>query len=221
VDWLDNDPSPLDTSAGLRGRPSTVPSALFNPRTRAGRTALQLRDGIEFEDWCRMGEQVGELVDASAWWIGDWLVYGRRTFPDRYRSAIAATGFGYQTLRNYASIAARIPVYRRRDNLSFGHHAEVAALDEEDQEMWLLRCSVQGWSRNELRAALRDERNPSSPVTVQAVPIELEVGSVRHSRWCAAATADGRPLTDWIACVVDDAAESALRRKEHSLELAS
>jgi hypothetical protein len=221
VDWLDDKIAPGEAAEGSRGRRSTAPSALFNSRTKAGRTALQLRAGIEFDDWCRIGEQVGELVDASAWWIGDWLVYGRQTFPGRYRSAIEATGFGYQTLRNYASVAARIPVYRRRDNLSFGHHAEVAALDEDDQEMWLLRCSVQGWSRNELRAALRDERETSLPVTAQAVPIELEVGSVRHSRWCAAATADGRPLTEWIACVLDDAAESALRRKERSLELAS
>ena len=39
----------------------------------------------------------------------------------------------YQTLRNYAWVARRFAMSRRRDTLSFGHHAEVPALPEPEQ----------------------------------------------------------------------------------------
>jgi hypothetical protein len=43
---------------------------------------------------------------------------------------IVATGLDYQTLRNYAAVARRFELSRRRDNLSFHHHAELCALSE-------------------------------------------------------------------------------------------
>src|SRR5262245_21317894 len=90
------------------------PDALLSPRSRAIRTGLKIKDGLDFEEWQRLGARVSALADGSAWWIGDWLVYGQRAFPNRYKTAIAATGFGYQTLRNYAWVSVQIPVYRRR-----------------------------------------------------------------------------------------------------------
>ena len=189
-----------------RGRPD----ALLSPRSRAVRTALKIKEGIEFEEWRRLGAQVASLADASAWWIGDWLVYGQRAFPDRYKVATAETGFSYQTLRNYAWVAAQIPVYRRRDTLSFGHHAEVAALLPEEQEMWLLRAHERRWTRNELRRHLRSAGNREFAPT--PISIALQVEDDRHERWQAAAYAFGRPLAAWITDVLDDAAEAALRQ---------
>jgi hypothetical protein len=200
------EPAAADTlavsGAFRRGRPD----ALFTPRSRAARTGLQLRDGIGFESWCRIGRQVGALADASAWWIGDWLIYGQKAYPDRYRSAIDATGFSYQTLRNYAWVAAQFPVYRRRDRLSFGHHAELASLPQEEQEQWLVRALTHGWSRNELRSRLRGR----SPGETLPVAIALQVEESRHERWRAAAIAHRRPLTEWITEVLDAAAAAAL-----------
>ena len=184
------------------------PDALLSPRSRAVRTGLKIKEGLPFDEWCRLGAQVGALADASAWWIGDWLVYGQRAFPGRYRKAIEVTGFGYQTLRNYAWVASQIPVYRRRDSLSFGHHAEVAALPVEDQEMWLMRALRGSWSRNELRSRLRAwGRGELAPTPVS---IALQVEDDRHERWQAAAYADGRPLSAWITEVLDQAAARAL-----------
>jgi hypothetical protein len=42
-----------------------------------------------------------------------------------------------QNRLNYAWVARRFAMSRRRDTLSFGHHAEVAALPEPEQDFWL------------------------------------------------------------------------------------
>jgi hypothetical protein len=38
---------------------------------------------------------------------------------------------------NYAWVARRFELSRRRDTLTFGHHAELAALREPEQGSWL------------------------------------------------------------------------------------
>ena len=91
---------------------------------RATRTALHLGPSLSFGDWQQLGRRVGAVADSSAWWIGDWLLFGERSYGRRYRGAIEATGLDYQTLRNYAWVASRFSVSRRRDDLTFGHHAE-------------------------------------------------------------------------------------------------
>ncbi len=53
-------------------------------------------------------------------------MFGERRFGTRYRSAIEATDLDYQTLRNYAWVARNVDAGRRREELSFQHHAEVA-----------------------------------------------------------------------------------------------
>ena len=83
-------------------------------------------------------------------------------YEGRYREAVERTGLDYQTLRNYARIARRFEVSRRRETLSFGHHAELASLSEPEQDFWLRKAEQFSWStsrlRREVRASLR-ERN--------------------------------------------------------------
>jgi hypothetical protein len=189
-----------------RGRPD----ALLARRVRATRTGLRLTEGLPYDVWERIGLQVGVLVDSSAWWIGDWLLYGQRTYGDRYETAAAATGFSYQTLRNYAWVASRFPMSRRRDSLSFGHHAEIAALVEEEQEAWLRRAALRRWSRNELRRNVREARDGGSSLPGGPVSIALRVEDPRYERWQAAADAEGRVLLEWMTATLDEAARSAL-----------
>ena len=70
----------------------------------------------------------------AAWCLGDWLVFGEQAYAGRYRQAIERTSLDYQTLGNYAWVAKRFSLSRRRDELSFGHHSEVAALPEPEQD---------------------------------------------------------------------------------------
>lgn len=126
------------------------------------RTGLQLARQLPFDSWLRIGRQLSAVSNASSWCLGDWLAYGETAYSGRYRDAVEQTSLDYQTLRNYAWVAKSFPLSRRRDSLSFGHHAEVAALPEHEQDFWLRKAQELGWSRNrlrrELRASLREQK---------------------------------------------------------------
>jgi len=175
---------------------------------RVASSGLHLREDMSYDAWLTVGRRISGIERASAWCLGDWLVYGQRAYGERYKHALEATGFEYQTLRNYAWVARRFVMSRRRDALSFQHHAEVASLPEPEQDLWLLRAEKRRWSRNELRrqltAAPRSGGQASPPVTVR-----LQVEQGRQERWQLAATASGASLPDWLGSLADAAAGGA------------
>src|SRR3954463_15876581 len=158
---------------------------------------LQLEDDLTFENWLGIGRRLSRITNASPWWLGDWLIYGRRAYGERYKAALDVTDLDYQTLRNYAWVARKFPVSRRRDSLSFQHHAEVAALPEPEQDLWLRRADGAQWSKSELRRRIGAERgrakNPAAPVTVR-----FEAAPDRVRRWELAAEQAGLELAEWI-----------------------
>ncbi|HXT90009.1 MAG TPA: LmbU family transcriptional regulator, partial [Trebonia sp.] len=123
-------------------RRSAVDYGLDPIRPQLGNSVIPRSSGlifthkVTFQTWELIGEQLFSLADSTTWWIADWLAYGETSFHDRYRDAIRWTSLKYQTLRNYAWIARRFDMSRRHDKLSFGHHAEVAALDQPEQDYW-------------------------------------------------------------------------------------
>jgi hypothetical protein len=174
-------------------------------------SGLQIVRGVEFDAWLVMGRRLTSISNACAWYLGDWLVYGERAFPTRYKTAMAATSLDYQTLRNYAWVARRFPLSRRRDSLSFQHHAEVAPLPDADQDLWLLRAERSRWSRNELRRQLSGSRRLSGPPAPEPpVKVSVEVTRTQEQRWRKAASTAHVTLTEWIASAVDAAADAAL-----------
>jgi hypothetical protein len=125
---------------------------------RLRRSGITFSGRLSLERWEELGQRLLALGDSVSWWIADWLVYGEDRFKDRYEEATRRTGLSYQTLRNYAWVARRFDLSRRRDTLSFGHHAEVAALGVVEQEYWLRRAQEFGWTRNRLRAEVRSSQ---------------------------------------------------------------
>lgn len=141
------------------GVPSRFPSR-FADHITAGvaiplSTGLRLDSGIPFDNWLGIGQGLAEAVSSSAWCLGDWLIYGETRFTGRYRSAVEQTSLDYKTLRNYAWVARKFAHARRRAGLSFEHHAAVASLPEPEQDYWLRKAELFGWSRNDLRREVR------------------------------------------------------------------
>ncbi|SDI16710.1 hypothetical protein SAMN05421505_13653 [Sinosporangium album] len=170
------------------------------------RTSLSLPERMPLEDWKRVGRQLTCINDSSTWWLGDWLVYGREVYPDRYRRAIEDTALDYQTLRNYAWIAGRFLKHRRRPALSFQHHAEVAALADHLQDMWLDRAEQHGWSRNTLRTHIRRDRG-LVPMTITAVvQIRMDIAVEQKRLWQDAAERTHSELREWMVEVLNEAA---------------
>jgi hypothetical protein len=61
-------------------------------------------------------------------------------------------------LRNMRYVASRFELSLRRDNLSWSHHALLAALDSEEQRQWLERAVSDRLSVDDLRVELRSAR---------------------------------------------------------------
>ncbi|WP_231949535.1 LmbU family transcriptional regulator [Alloactinosynnema sp. L-07] len=166
---------------------------------------------LAFDRWERAGHQIFRIVDSSAWCLGDWLLYGQEQYADRYRQAVEAAGLDYQTLRNYAWVARKFELDRRRHGLSFQHHAEVAALPAQEQDQWLTRAEQARWSRNQLRNQIRESRKLGGDHKVDnaALP-RLNVEQERIERWRKAARISDTAFEHWVLTALDSAATQEL-----------
>src|SRR3982751_2538146 len=102
-------------------------------------TAWRAAGELSLLEWSQSGRRLGVIGRAAGWWIGDWLNYGNTKFGERYVRAARITGYDVQTLMNMVYVASKFAPERRRDELSWSHHAELAALDPGDQDRWLER----------------------------------------------------------------------------------
>lgn len=137
-------------------------------QTRVGPFCLTLSglavDGEPtYAEWAACGAWLRRVGACVQWAIGDWLNYGERRWGERYTEAVEATGYDYQTLRNMKAVAGGIELSRRRDNLPFTAHAEVAGLSPEKADAVLDRAESEGLSTRQVRMLARQER--ATPVT--------------------------------------------------------
>lgn len=189
----------------------SVPDAArlgLGPCARAQRTTLELAPDLPLTAWLRVGSQLLSVRDSSTWWSGDWLVYGSETYPRRYRDAIERTALDYQTLRNYAWVARKFPAPRRRQELSFQHHQEVAALPPDQQDLWLDRSVEHGWSKAELRRRLRADAAGGVLPSRGGTRLSVEIPEERLTVWRQAAEKEDKEVADWLVAVADRAART-------------
>lgn len=113
---------------------------------------------LDRREWLEIGRTLGRLGRYNRWWVGDWLLYAIGKWGEMYTEATRITGFDYGSLRNMASVAREFDLSRRRDKLSWTHHADVAALEYVEQEYWLDRAVELGLTREDLRVEIRAAR---------------------------------------------------------------
>ncbi|MGW2089146.1 LmbU family transcriptional regulator [Streptomyces sp. NPDC001880] len=179
------------------------------------RVGLQMPPDLSFDSWQRAGGQLAGVVDSSSWWLGDWLVYGKDHYADRYQLGIRTAGLKYQTLRNYAWVARRFDMQRRRSGLTFQHHAEVASLTVDMQEAWLNEAENKAWTTKQLRNAIKAvETTDSTEVARQDAIRQLTVPENRIGRWNKAAEQSGIKFEKWVLATLDSAAGQVLEPEE-------
>jgi hypothetical protein len=212
-------------------RPTVVPARTLSPQAEGShlvlpRIGLRLPRQLPFEAWLGLGRQLSALAASSAWCLGDWLVFGQQAYAWRYREAMEQTGLEHQTLRNYAWVARRFELSRRRDTLSFGHHAEVASLPAPEQDFWLRKAEEFSWSTTQLRGEVRaslherqqakaeiepdryEETRPHQPAG-QQVTVRIKLRPEQAQLWQQAATGQGLTVPAWAAQILDHAARNA------------
>lgn len=133
-------------------------------------TALRLPPGLPFERWLEVGRTLRRISRSIQWWVGDWLAYGEDTYGEE---AFAELERQDKTLANWAYTCRRIPPSRRRENLSYSHHAEVAPLSPEKQDLVLKRAERDCLSVRQVREEVR---------RIQEEEAEKEFGPARRAR---------------------------------------
>ncbi len=202
---------------------------------------LRVPGQLPFERWLAVGRKLSDIHTSSAWCLGDWLLHGEHAYNGRYRDAVEQTSLDYQTLRNYAWVARRISLSRRRHSLSFGHHAEVAALPQAEQDFWLRKAEELSWPvrqlRREVRASIRErsagegsaqldgrdagqpplagsEERATANLTIQVTSWQLQ--SCQH-----AARRAGLSVEQWAALALARATRHHLGQDERPQQVAS
>jgi hypothetical protein len=105
--------------------------------------------------WEEAGRVLAGVDKCLPWLIGDWILAGEQQWGRTYEEAMEITGLAYGSLMNAASVCRRVEFSRRRENLSFKHHTEVASLDPEQQQELLEAAESGGWTTEIMRAQVR------------------------------------------------------------------
>lgn len=121
-------------------------------------TALVLPSDLTYAAWEEIGRVLFRMDRSVQWWVGDWIRFGETRYGEKYTQAIEATGREYDTLAKYTYVAGRFGFFRRRKDLSFGHHSEVAALPSDQADRWLDAAAEQDMSVRDLRNAVKREK---------------------------------------------------------------
>jgi hypothetical protein len=213
-----------DSSTG--GRAARLPvdrrGLLARDAVRSGdqilvtRVGLSIPTSVTYEHWENAGRKISDIANSSAWCLGDWMVYGQHRYTDRYRRAVELVGLDYQTIRNYAWVARSFALPRRRDSLSFQHHAELAALPPGEQDYWLDQAVRYGWSRNELRRNVRgggQEELAGDMGDMATASVQLRTDAEKVRRWRAAAARTASTFESWVVEHLDAAASDAATRE--------
>jgi hypothetical protein len=135
--------------------------------------ALFLPDDLPHEQWLAAIETLNSIEQSRAWWWGDALNFGERQYDGKmYEQAIADTGLSYNHLAHAKLVARRFEFWRRRQNLTWSHHREVAGItDDAEQDRLLDEAERSNWSKKALRTVV-GQRHPktSTPTTAETPP---------------------------------------------------
>jgi hypothetical protein len=133
-------------------------------------------DPMDHPRWVAVGRRLGGISRSNQWWLGDWLRYGSAKWGEKYVEASRITGYDVRSLANMATLAACFEISRRRDDLSWSHHAVVAALGPDEQDRWLDMAAAERLSVADLRIELRSvERRRGAQERAYAQPVAGDV----------------------------------------------
>jgi hypothetical protein len=133
-----------------------------------------------FETWEELGGFLNKAEGAVHWWLGDWANYGEHRWGEMYTQAIEATGFAEQTIMNDKWVAGALEFSRRRENLPWSHHSEVAALPLAQQDELLAKAEKEGWSQSRMRREVGLLPRKLAVVTGTVIDDRILTGDIRE-----------------------------------------
>lgn len=168
--------SPVNAATGEIAEPGTIILGTDGLRCEGVPTLA------EFE---RIGLMLQQAHQMLSFWVGDWFNAGEAYHGEAFAQLLDHTALDPATVTQYAWVARQVPHDRRTTALSFSHHREVAALDADQQYVWLSRADDAGWSSHRLRRELAKTTKAESRLWVLVAATSPEDAEALVSRFVA------------------------------------
>ena len=133
-----------------------IPKNLFRP------TYAQVPAGLSIEAWGGLLARTGTISNATPWWMGDLMLHGENAYGESHTQYLPDDEHSIATLTAARWVASRIPPERRRPELSWSIHKEVASCEPADQDKYLDLAQAEGLSVRHLRERIADKKKRSS-----------------------------------------------------------
>lgn len=164
------------------------------------RVGLKLPTYITPDEYEAVGTMLKHADQAIQWAIGDWIAHGEAQWGEESYQYIEALGISEASRSQHVRVATRIPMQRRRYELTWSHHRSVSHLEEEEQDSWLEQAVVNQWPKYELEFKIKEARTrgespepPGRSYVVEAVlnaaeavwddRVVIDDGSVNHGSY--------------------------------------
>lgn len=115
---------------------------------------LDISEDLTFEEWSAVGSRLERMGKMVNWWLGDCLAFGDRKYG-RLKEFAEANGINPGTLMNLVRVSRAVELSRRRENLDWCKHAEVAKLGPKEQSKWLDKAVAEDLTVSQLRSKMR------------------------------------------------------------------
>ena len=156
---------------------------VFGNKAKITKTSLELLNNISYEEWLKVGGVLKEIGGAVHWWWGDWIRQGDKEWGKTYIQAEKETGFDNETLRHDKWVASKVDPCRRRHNLSFSHHIEIAKFTPEEQVRWLDKAEKEKLNSKELRKLIKEEKYKEQPPIIANANNQVGNKNYREKKW--------------------------------------
>jgi hypothetical protein len=123
----------------------------------------RVQEDLDYDTYQRLLDHLLTMQYSAGWWLGDLLLQFEGDYGEKYKAALPdrrESEARYQTCRDTKWVADKFEFSRRRENLSFSHHRELAPLKLDEQDLWLDRAEQGKWSVRHLREHLRAAKKP-------------------------------------------------------------
>jgi hypothetical protein len=166
----------VSTQAQLPGGNALVllPEAHYVTETETG---LVFADDTPIDLWGGLVVRLQRQQKLIEWALADAINFGEAAYGEDHAQWVDETGLSKRTLQNIARIGRAIEPARRRVDISFSHHAEVVTLPVREQETLLDAAESAGWTRYDLRDAVRERRKELEGTAVDEPPVALPLSA--------------------------------------------
>lgn len=124
-------------------------------------TSISVREDTTLEEWRDQFLKIERGTRKLLWYLGDLAAFGISKWPQAVKEFLEASDFEKTTIEGAAWVCRNIEPSRRRDDVSFSVHKEVAGLLPAQQDEWLEHYVSQKnkgpYSISQFRADMRQQ----------------------------------------------------------------